>query len=205
MPAEKITNELEFGRILTRCETGRFVTIDDQGYPYPLPVHFVYAEGIIYVHGRGNGEKMANIERDNRVAFEVDENLGYHSKGDSPCNVGTYFNSVVVRGRAFVVTDEARRRQVLTWLTYKYAPQLSAEAMPDETIAKTTIIEIAVERISGKKRERPQENAGQNPQRCGHEQGHPSHAEHQHCCCGHDHEQGGQDHAEHNPHSCSHK
>ncbi|NLF80500.1 MAG: pyridoxamine 5'-phosphate oxidase family protein [Clostridia bacterium] len=192
-------NEFECGRVLTRCETGRFVTIDDEGYPYPLPMHFVYAEGIIYVHGKSGGEKIANIERDNRVAFEVDENLGYHAKGDSPCNVGTYFNSVVVRGRAFMVTDEVQRRQVLTWLVYKYAPHLNAADMPDETIAKTVIIGITAERISGKKRERPQENIKPDTHCCGHEHSQHSRAGHQHCCC-HDH-----DEAEHNPHSCSHK
>jgi uncharacterized protein len=151
MPSEKITNEQELATILNRCETGRFVTIDEQGYPYPLPVHFVYAEGAVYLHGGLSGEKMANLNREPRVAFEVDENLGYHVKGESPCKVGTAYNSVVIRGHAALVRDDSRRRQALTWLAAKYSPQLSPAAMAEETIAKTVIIEIKIERISGKK------------------------------------------------------
>jgi nitroimidazol reductase NimA-like FMN-containing flavoprotein (pyridoxamine 5'-phosphate oxidase superfamily) len=151
MPSEKITNISEMEAILGRCETGRFVTLDTSGYPYPLPVHYVYDAGHIYLHGKGEGEKIANMNRDARVAFEAEENLGYRQNGDSPCKVSTAYYSVVIRGKAAVLADAQRREAVLKLIAAKYAPQANLDAMTQEAIASTTVIEITIERMTGKK------------------------------------------------------
>lgn len=151
MPSEKITDKQEIEAVLSRCETGRFVTIDEAGYPYPLPVHFVYDNDHIYIHGRAQGERIINMERDSRIGFEVDENLGYRQNGDSPCQVSTAYYSVVIRGRAAVLNDDQRREAVLRLFAAKFSPQLNPDAMSPKTIAGTTIIELTIERMSGKK------------------------------------------------------
>lgn len=52
---------------------GRLSTLNADGYPYTVPVHFVFAEGRLYVHGLDRGQKIDNIRSYPLVGFEVDE------------------------------------------------------------------------------------------------------------------------------------
>jgi len=120
-----------------------------EGYPYAVPVNFLYDEtnGTILIHGSPRGHKAEAIARDNRVCFTVYGN-------ETPCPElpwAPYLQSVVVFGRCRLVED---REEILTLcrrLALKYYPDA---ASVDEELAKAgravAMYEITIEHMTAK-------------------------------------------------------
>lgn len=57
---------------LLQCSsTGVLAVHGDGGYPYAVPINYVYAEGKIFFHSVLEGHKMDAIRADKRVSFCV--------------------------------------------------------------------------------------------------------------------------------------
>lgn len=148
-------HELDPGRaaeLLCVCETGRFTTISRDGYPYTIPVHFVYIDGKIYFHGRRQGHKMDNIANNSKVCFEIDALYGY-IKQNAPaaaCQVNSDYESVIITGDACVVEDLQEKKKVLTQIVTKYAPEMQGLPMPEKVIAVTAVVAVSIKTCTGK-------------------------------------------------------
>ena len=141
----------EVERLLERTMTGRVSTNGVDGYPYTVAVHFVYREGAVFFHGLPKGEKLGNIARDPRVCFEVDELLGIRKEGVTiPCKVGSGYESAVLRGKASLVDDLAKKLDILRAITAKYAPELGEAPISSQAAAGTAVVKIQVESCTGK-------------------------------------------------------
>ena len=80
--------------ILTREPRGVMAFAGDDGYPYAIPLNFVYDGGKLYFHCAPEGHKLDAIRRCDKVSFCVMDK-GYRKDGDWALNI----NSVVVFGR----------------------------------------------------------------------------------------------------------
>ena len=132
--------------ILARMTNGTLALHGDGGYPYAVPVSYVYADGKIYFHSAMKGHKVDAILRNNKVSFCVVE------KDDiRPSEFTTYFRSVIVFGKARILTDEPEKRVALGLLADKYS---HGEAGMEAEIAKgfdhLLMVEITIEHITGK-------------------------------------------------------
>ena len=135
--------------ILKTAPVGNIATINENGYPYVVPVHFIYDEGKVYIHGLPRGQKISNISINEKVCFET-----YFMKGlildDAPCDVNTEYESVVIAGKAAVIKDTDLKISVLNKIVEKYTPHLSGIEFPDNTIRGTSVIEVIIEECTGK-------------------------------------------------------
>ena len=137
--------------LLTASHVGTLATLDADGTPYALPVHFVWEDGNVYIHGLPQGRKLDNIARDGRVSF-----MTYRMDGllmpdnDIPCDVNTQYQSVVIRGTASLVNDEERKVAILRRIVSKYTPRLANRPLPPAMVAGTAVIEVTPSAISGK-------------------------------------------------------
>lgn len=57
--------------LLDRAEVASLATINADGTPYVAPVHFLYQEGAVYVHGLPAGQKIDNIKANPAVCLTV--------------------------------------------------------------------------------------------------------------------------------------
>jgi nitroimidazol reductase NimA-like FMN-containing flavoprotein (pyridoxamine 5'-phosphate oxidase superfamily) len=137
----------EIAKLLTAGEAGSLATTGPDG-PYVVPVNYLYWKGKIYFHGPKDGRKMANIALDPRVSFLVYETQGYR-RGPTPCATSTLYQSVVVRGRARIVEGQTAF-EALTRLGAKFSPDTIGEVIPADKLAITTVVEIEIERLTGK-------------------------------------------------------
>lgn len=146
LPDEEVTYLLE------NAASGVLGTLDADGSPYCVPVHFVYVGRKIYIHGLTAGEKIENIRRDPRVCFTVYRmgELLYSAEAKSPCSVNTAYQSVVVKGSAILVDDPQAKRDILDAVVKKYTPELSCLPMPENAVKQTAVIEITPEICTGK-------------------------------------------------------
>ena len=143
----QISDEAAIG-ILQKCEYGVLSTVNQANGPYGVPLSYVYADGSIYCHCANAGYKLDNIAADNRVSFCV---VG--DKKTLPDKFTTSYESVIVFGRALIV-DGPEKQAALLALVEKYAPDYreKGQVYAQNSSAKTTVVKIAVEHMTGKAR-----------------------------------------------------
>lgn len=134
--------------ILERGSAGVLAVEGDGGYPYAVPLSYVYREGKLVFHCAKSGHKLDGIRRNNRVSFcVIDRDTVI------PEEYTTYFRSVIVFGKARILEDEEEKRTAIDWLARKYAPEDSAENRSraiEREYRGLCMVEVTAEHITGK-------------------------------------------------------
>lgn len=133
--------------ILKRGKTGIMAVIGDEGYPYTVPMNYVYADGKIYMHSALSGHKIDALRANDKVSFCVID-----ADDVVPSDYSTNFRSVIAFGRARIVEDEAAKMASLRLLGDKYNPN-QPEALDKEVshgFSRLHMIEITIEHVTGK-------------------------------------------------------
>ena len=133
--------------ILENCSAGVLGVIGDDGYPYTVPLSYTYMDDKIFIHSAVDGHKIDSIKKNDKVSFtviEMDEVIQE--------TFTSHFRSVVIFGRARILSDDSLKRLALESLVEKYSPDYIKEG--DEEIAKdwdrVSLIEINIEHMTGK-------------------------------------------------------
>lgn len=134
--------------ILKKCTSGVLAVSGDDDYPYTVPLSYVYDDNKIFFHAAKSGYKLDAIKSNNKVSFCVIE------KDDiKPEEYTTYYRSVIVFGRAFIIEDDNIKREAIEKLALKYYPDDIKEnrdkAINNEYNA-LCIIELDIEYMTGK-------------------------------------------------------
>ena len=134
--------------ILKKCTSGVLAVSGDDDYPYTVPLSYVYDDNKIFFHAAKSGYKLDAIKNNNKVSFCVIE------KDDiKPEEYTTYYRSVIVFGRAFIIEDDNIKRGAIEKLALKYYPDDIKEnrdkAINNEYNA-LCIIELDIEYMTGK-------------------------------------------------------
>ena len=140
----------EIDSLLAAEHVGRLATVSADGTPYITPVHYVYFNQKIYIHGLIRGQKIDNITANPNVCFEIDHFEKYIMPEEkSPCDVNTQYRSVIITGAARLVEDEKLKADVLDLIVEKYTPSLSGAPFGN-SIKATGVIEITIKEMTGK-------------------------------------------------------
>jgi hypothetical protein len=132
--------------ILKNNEYGVISTVRPNGYPYGVPISYVYINDSIYFHCAIEGHKLDNIKNNDKVSFCV---VGKTCV--LPDKFSTEYESVIIFGRANEVFDDEKNTALIEILN-KYSPDYIEQGK--EYIQKaskvTKVIRINIEHISGK-------------------------------------------------------
>lgn len=133
--------------VLEKRTAGVFVVHGDDGYPYGVPMSYVYYNHKIYMHSAKSGHKIDALMNSDKVSFTViDQDLIVPEK------FTTYFRSVVCFGKGRIVVDPDEKLETIKVLSRKYSPNME-EAMNKEInsgINSMEMIVIDIEHMSGK-------------------------------------------------------
>jgi len=136
----------ETERVLTEGRTGVLAVLGDEGYPYAVPLNYVYRDGRIIFHCAKSGHKMDALRGCDKVSFcviEADEVV--------PERLLTRFRSAIAFGRARVLEDPAEIRAAARLFGLKYNPDAEAiEKEIDREWPALACVEIAIEHMTGK-------------------------------------------------------
>jgi len=143
----QITNE-EIEVILINGEYGFLSTISGNGYPYVVPISYVYYDNSIYFHCATEGEKLNNIRQNNKVSFCVVTDTQV-----LPEKFSTNYKSVVAFGEASEVENDLKG-DILFEILNKYSPQFLVEGKKyiEGFKNKTKVIKIDIQHVAGKGR-----------------------------------------------------
>lgn len=143
-------NPAEITEVLNKAEVGRIATNDPNGFPYIVPVHYIYWNEKIYIHGLIKGQKIAYLKQDSKVGFEVDEMGAILPDTTVVCDTNTEFRSVIILGNAQMIDEPELKKEILKHIVKKYTPELSHMEFPANMFKATGIIEITPSAITGK-------------------------------------------------------
>ena len=134
--------------LLQSSRRGVLAVNGDDGYPYAIPINYVYDDDAqkIYFHGARVGHKIDALRACDKVCFTVYGNETIKEEDWAP-----FVQSVVLFGRCHLIESGARATTLLKRFAMKYYP---SEQLVDEEIAHAgkavQIFEIKVEHLSGK-------------------------------------------------------
>ncbi len=143
----QLLSEAECIKILNSNTSGVMSVIGDDGYPYGVPLSYVYLNDKIYFHTAVTGHKIDAIKNNDKVSFcIVDQDKIVPEK------FTTYFRSVVIFGRARILQNDDEIKYTLTELAKKYAPNESASSRDEEIKNHPNLfmVEIEIEHMTGK-------------------------------------------------------
>lgn len=120
----------------------------DDGYPYAVPVNYLYDEenGKIYFHGAKAGHKVDSLKKDDKVCFTVYGHEEIKEEEWAP-----FMRSTVVFGRCHLIADQDECVRLCSKFAMKYYPSqdLVDEELQDSGRA-VQMFEITIEHMSGK-------------------------------------------------------
>lgn len=127
----------------TVCRVG----LSDGHRPYIVPLCFGYEEGFLYFHAAHEGRKIEILKKNNCVCFEFDVNAGIVEEQQA-CEWGMRYQSVIGFGTAVFLDDVEEKRRALEIIMRQYSQR--SFSFPEPALASTTVIKVAIERMTGK-------------------------------------------------------
>ena len=133
--------------VLERGKTGVLAVIGDEGYPYTVPINYVYADGRVYMHSALTGHKIDAIRACDKASFCVID-----ADDVVPADYSTNFRSVIAFGRARIVENEREKMMSIRLLGDKYNPNQpeSLDAEVSKSLARLHMIALDIEHMTGK-------------------------------------------------------
>ena len=160
-PMRRTKQQLELeecARILKSSTSGVLATAGAEGYPYAVPLSYVYLPegasphgamplGSIIFHCSPRGHKIEALEANPKASFCV-----ISQDVPIPEEFATHYASVIAFGTVRFVDDPSEKRQLLTALGAKYSPGLDNEAQEeiDRFLKATCVASLDIEHLSGK-------------------------------------------------------
>ncbi len=133
--------------ILKTAKRGVLAVLGDEGYPYTVPMDFVYEDGKIYFHCAKEGHKLDAIRREPKCSFCV------LSEGiPEPDSWWYHFSSVIAFGKIAVLDDPEAIYQQFLRLGRKYMPT-EEEILEDirKNGPRAYMLEMTIEHMTGKR------------------------------------------------------
>lgn len=144
---DRLLTEKEAKEILSEGEYGVLSTMGENGYPYGVPVNYVYIDDSIYFHCASDvGHKLKNINYNNHVCFTVVTNASV-----LPEALTTKYVSVIAFGTAQCIKGE-EKQSALVAVINKFSPDFIQNGMSyiEKNFEAVDIYKINIEHISGK-------------------------------------------------------
>lgn len=133
--------------ILESASSGVLAVLGDEGYPYTVPLSYVYREGKLYFHCASEGHKLDAIRGCDKASFCVIEKDDVVSE-----KFTTHYRSVVAFGRVKELKGQ-ELYSAMKALAGKYSPKETAASFDkemSESLHHLCVLEFSIEHLSGK-------------------------------------------------------
>jgi uncharacterized protein len=156
--ADKVMSQEQALETLERGYCGRMATIGEDGYPYCVPMLYVWLNGEVCLHSaKAKGHLRTCVDHESRVCFEVDEPGEVFPYGRFECDTSVAFRSVILFGRVRVVDEMEAKQRFFEALMQKYSKrEWDRPKGFFPRLNQITLYAITVERMTGKETPLPQ-------------------------------------------------
>ena len=127
------------------------IALCDNNKPYIVPMNFVFKDNYLYLHSANEGKKMAILNRNRNICFEVDIKKELITS-EKVCNCGMKYYSVIGSGKAKIIEDKNKKKKILDNIIQKYTKNYHKSfKYPENTLKKTAVIKVKLTELTGKK------------------------------------------------------
>lgn len=143
---QQLSNEESIG-LLQKATAGTLALLGDGGYPYAVPLSYVYADGHLYFHSALSGHKIDAIRNCAKASFCV-----IAQDQVKPQEYTTYFRSVIAFGNIHIVEDPEEKLAIARLLGNRYNPHQD-EALQrelDHGLSRMLALRFDIEHLTGK-------------------------------------------------------
>ncbi len=132
--------------ILKTARRGVLAVQGDDGYPYAIPLNYVYGDGRIYFHCATTGHKLDAIAACDKCSFCVMD------EGEQePDDWWYHVRSVVAFGRICRLTNNEDITAALRMLGAKYFPRgYDTEGDIRKNLERVVVLQLSIEHMTGK-------------------------------------------------------
>ena len=135
-------------KVLNHGTSGVLAVSGDDGYPYAVPLSYIYHDNKIFFHCAKTGHKLDAIVKNPKVSFcVIDQDKVVQAE------YTTYFRSVIAFGKARILEAEEEKRNALIILTERYSPDVKETNRLQKIemgLSAVCVIELEIEHMSGK-------------------------------------------------------
>lgn len=137
----------ECDAILSMGTSGTLALLGDNGYPYAVPISYVYADGTLYFHSAQTGHKVDAIRQHDKASFCVIAADDIH-----PSEFTTYFRSVIAFGRIQIIESEDERMSAASLLGTRYNPgdEVGLQKELEKGLSHMLVLRLDIEHLTGK-------------------------------------------------------
>lgn len=146
LKAKQLLPAEDTNAVMDRGSNGVLACMGDEGYPYAVPLNYVYFKDKIYFHWAKAGHKLDSIKKNPKISFAVVDKDTIVSE-----EYTSYFRSAIAFGRARIAEGD-ERVEAFHALVEKYSGDQPEEAKRKEITECTGahIVAIDVDHITGK-------------------------------------------------------
>jgi len=137
----------ECDAILSIGTSGTLALLGDNGYPYAVPISYVYSDDKLYFHSARTGHKIDAIRQHDKASFCVIAADDIH-----PSEFTTYFRSVIAFGRIQIIESEDERMYAASLLGARYNPGDDAGLHKEleKGLSHMLVLRFDIEHLTGK-------------------------------------------------------
>lgn len=137
----------ECDAILSMATSGTLALLGDNGYPYAVPISYVYTDGKLYFHSAKTGHKVDAIRQCDKASFCVIDADDVH-----PSEFTTYFRSVIAFGKIQIIESENERMHAASLLGGRYNPgdDVGLQKELEKGLSHMLILRLDIEHLTGK-------------------------------------------------------
>lgn len=117
--------------------------------PYLVPVSFGFDGESIFFHTAPKGRKIDFMERNNRVCFEFETDVGLVESEDEACEWTFTFESVIGSGTVSELESSEEKAHALNQIMHHYSGR--EWNIPDHRTATVRVWRIDIEEVTGKR------------------------------------------------------
>lgn len=137
----------ECAAVLRRGTAGVLALEGDGGYPYAVPLNYLYREGKFYFHCAVSGHKLDAIARNKRASFCVVDQAQV-----VPEELATHYRSVIAFGEIRVMEPGAAMESAALAFGERFAPDFAEKTASElqRELPRLCMLEMTVAHMTGK-------------------------------------------------------
>lgn len=136
----------ECEQILAAGKRGVLAVLGDDGYPYTVPLDYVFEDGRLFFHTALEGHKLDAIRAYDKCSFCV--------LSEPEASEGQWWltwRSIIAFGRVQVIDDDERKLSYLAKLGNKYYPTKDeVDTLMARSAKRVHMLELTIEHLTGK-------------------------------------------------------
>lgn len=146
--SEKLMSTEDTEEVLRKAPFGTLACVDEGGYAYSIPLHFVYENRRIYFHSAREGRKLDCMRHHPSVSFSA---VSWYRI--LPEKFDTEYDSAVIFGEARCLDGTSEKQEALQALLSKYSAPYQQEGMAyiKQAGEHTSVWAVDIRHMTGKR------------------------------------------------------